>query len=445
MPLNDLSGFPMVMAVSEDAINAQMAKVFGQSTHETDMFPHVPWKLGPEDGSWDLTVEQFAAPKVDFNTSNPMECRMLMTVLKGQFSTWVFKGMVGGKPNMEQQDVSLEGITIYVTTPMRQVKHDKWSDEVFEVQSLFADLENMKMIEFDLSAHTKLAVLGSVESELQNVLGDYIRGYGKVHPQALLFGAVRVPTVEQTTGLLTPSAVAFSTTATRSQSNAYESGNLNYLIWTGSPQSIPTSNLAGVFDSSLLRPGASATFVISEATVLDTIARSVIRADQDFANIDLALTHGIFGIDAPAAKLSLNAQLGFGVNLNGHSRAAQLRSIEATVEQNKIVVKYSIHTSVYGAFKDIDITVAASRDLTVHLEDGKIKVKVGMPYNVDYEEDWGSTWDDFDDICQFALWKEEDFCNDLLQNINVPGWAVFTFTSVELGADRQMYLNAMYE
>jgi hypothetical protein len=445
MSQTDLSGFPMVMAVSKDAINAQLAKVYGQSTHEAEMFPHVPWDLGPDDESWKLTVKQFAAPTVDFNTPVKMGCRMLMTIITGQFTTWVFKGMKNGKPEMEEQNISLDGLTMYLTTPMKQVKHDSWQDELFEVQALYADLENMHSIEFDLSKDMKLAVLGQVESSLQTVFADYIRNYGNIHPHTLLFGAVKIPSVEETTGLLKPSALAYSTTTVTSDYDTPLNSYLNYLIWTGDSVSIPTGDSAGAFNAPLARSGAPATFVISEATVLETIAGTLVRADQDFANADLGVIRGVFGSPEPKAKLYLKSAIGFGVSLNGRGRAAQLRSLESTIIDGKIKITYSIHTSAYGAFKDIDISVTASRDVTVYLEANKVKVKVGSPYDVHYDEDWGSTWDDFDTICQFALWQEESYGGDLISNINLPGGAVWRFETVEIDTDRQMYLTATYE
>jgi hypothetical protein len=461
MSQTDLSGFPMVMAVSKDAINAQLAKVYGQSTHENatnekptkvkgestdkvEMFPHVPWNLGPKDESWILDVTQFAAPTVDFNTTIKMGCRMLMTIMKGQFTTWVFKGMKNGKPEMEKQNISLDGLTMYLTTPMKQVKHDKWHDVLFEVQALYADLENMHSIEFHLSKDMKLAVLGQVESSLETVFADYIRNYGRTHPHALLFGAVKVPPVADTIGLLKPSAVAYTTTNVKSENDAPLNGYLNYLLWTDVSASIPTGDSAGAFNVPLARSGAPATFVISEATVLETIAGTLVRKDQDFANADLVLTRGVFGSPEPRAVLSLNSEISFGVKLNDRDRSAQLKTLNATIVDGKIKINYRIHTSVYGAFKDIDITVDACRDVTVYLDKNKVKVKVGLPYDVHYDEDWGSTWDDFDKVCQFALWHEESYGADLISNINLPGCAVWRFESVEIDSDRQMYLTATY-
>ena len=83
MTLTDLAGFPMVMAVSQHAINAQMAKVYEQSTKEAERFPKVPWNLGEEDGSWTLTVDEFKAPEVDFDTDVQQGCRLKMTIKTG--------------------------------------------------------------------------------------------------------------------------------------------------------------------------------------------------------------------------------------------------------------------------------------------------------------------------------------------------------------------------
>jgi hypothetical protein len=441
--LTDLAGYPMVMSVSQNAINKKMAMEY-QSGDDSRRFPSVPWNLGPDDGSWKLEVDQFAAPEVDFNTPLEMGCRLKMTIMNGHFTTWVFKGMVGGKPNMEEQNVSLNGLTMYVTTPMRQLKHDTWSDELFECQALFADLENMREIVFDLNSAMRLAILGSVESYLKTVIADYITEYGNAHPQALVFGAVKIPkiaTADQTTGLLKPSALAFSVFKITNP-GGYVSGNLNYLMWKEDPKAIPTGAAAGVFNASLVRPGEQATFIISEATVLETIANSLIKT-QFGANIDLGLTRGVYG--QATAKSYLNTAIPFGVTLNNRGRSASLESIDSTVEDGKIKIQYRVKTSMYQQVNDIDIDVTAYRLVSIYLEGEKLKVEVSAPTQIAYHESFGSVYSDFQHICEFALWKQEDFCSDLLDNLNLPGNFVWKFTSLTLDQDRQLYITAAYE
>lgn len=96
--LTDLAGFPMVLALSDKAINQKFAETFGEITNTPDMFPHVPWMLQGAKKGWTLVVESFTAPTVDFDTDTVNGCRFNMTIVHGHFSTYVVKMPKGGGP-----------------------------------------------------------------------------------------------------------------------------------------------------------------------------------------------------------------------------------------------------------------------------------------------------------------------------------------------------------
>lgn len=381
---NDIAAFPMVMAVSQDAINAQMALVYGRSTHEKDMFPHVPWNFGAEDGSWGVSVEQFAAPEVDFDTQLDNGCRLKMTIMRGQYNSFQLKKenghlvMKDGVPVTERVAVTLSGETMYVTTPMKQVRHDAWTDEYFEVQGLFADLENCHRVELELSEKLRVAIGGGPTAALETLLADRIKEIGGKDPQGLLFGAVKIPAIkedEQSKGPLKPSASTYSTVKIM-KSGAYTGGDLNYLLLTNDVHEIPAGGAVGVLDHSLRRDGDKATLVLSDALVLEQCMKPVLEAAKP--GIKLKLDRGDVVAGVPA-KLYLEEHYGFGMEINGRGRSATLTKCESTVIGNKIHMAYHVESSVYQVVKDLDCSIDGYQDILLKEQDGKFTYTIDSP------------------------------------------------------------------
>ena len=285
--LTDLKGFPMVIAVSEEAINRQMLKVHNENANKPDKFPNVPWKLEPREGDdmWSVNVDSFEAPEVDFNTDLKQSCRLKMTVIKGNFSISSVK-RVNGKPTIVNIDTPLDGLVINVITPMKKISHKKFDDNLFSVQSLFIDLSGIHSVELHTNNEMKDVIAGTPKVALEGLLFERFKTIGEKDPKALIFGLVSIPNVQQTTGPLVPSELSYSTNQITNRTG-YKSGTLNYLLSTKDLPKPTTGETIGEFNKTLLQPKCDASFVISEATVLDTVARALV--ESDFSTAKMAL------------------------------------------------------------------------------------------------------------------------------------------------------------
>ena len=362
--LYDLAGYPMVMAVSQDAINAQMAKVYGQSTRNTDMFPHVPWNLGPEDGSWSLTVDQFAAPEVDFDTPNEHECRLKMKITSGTFSWFTIK-LEGGKPKVDRVNMKLDGLMMYLTTKMNEIKHTEWCDELFEVQTLFANLHHIHRIQLDMPNTQIVNVAGERQASLETILVERITELATTDANSqLLFGDVEVPIVPasvQSSGPLKPSACTYSTVKIKNESGGYKSGGLNYLLLLDG-KDFPTEKEAGVFQSSPAFSAGMTMLVVSDATVLDKIVKPLL--EKRWPGIKLQ-THGSskpVKIDLTEFYASVIMMEGEGGHLN-RARNATLTNCKATVSDSQIVIDYTFNTSIYGVLSDTNVIASGKKSM----------------------------------------------------------------------------------
>lgn len=462
MAINELAGFPMVLAVSQDAINGQLAKVYGLSTNGPTMFPCVPWDLKGDNNSWTVTVDQFAAPEVDFNTPVTMGCRLKMKIIKGHFSTFSVDASVD-PPKVVTIDKPLDGLSMYVTTPMQKLHHDQWSDEEFEVQALFADLEHMSLVELDLSDPTiKIAISGTIKAALETVLADRIKAIGKANPQVLLFGAVKIPKIpkaKQSSGPLAPSASAYSTTVTNTSKGVYETGDLNYLLLLGGDKTLPTGAATGAFTHSLRIEGAAATLVLSEEAVMNTFVIPAIKSA--WPGISLNITPDSF-VSATPAKATLASDLSFTITSGGDTYPSTLTECTVTISGAVVTINFKMKTTIDHWSGDIHATTTGYETITFSFENGKLTQQKNAPTPTTTTSSnlFTRILGDiitvgFDEIGRMnTTVKGENAIDAIASNMDtavqsvfstilLPGEAVFKFESEKL--DGQMFVVASYK
>jgi hypothetical protein len=376
--LTDLAGFPMVLALSDDAINEKFAELYGKSTNETEKFPHVPWVLEGDKKGWSLSVERFTAPSIDFDTDTVNGCRLKMKIVSGGFKTYSVKMPEGGgMPTVEEIKISLDGVTLYIVSTVSTIEHEEWSDDYFKAQSLFMDLERVKNVTLDLSLYQDVAIMGSTKAALETVLQKQIEEIGKKNPQALLFGAVklpRIPDAEKSSGPLKPTQSTYSVSVNR-DGGAYQGGALNYLLLDKALNEFKRGNAAGVFDHALVRDGAKGTLVISDASILESFVKPALLAQWGDAN--LVLERGLFG--GKKARLALAGDLAFGVTLDGHDRSATLTRLDVQIMGSVIKVEYTWNSSFYHWDADIHAEMTGYQNISIVEQNGELVQTVVAP------------------------------------------------------------------
>ena len=359
-------------------------------------------------------------------------------------------------------DTKLDGLTLYVITPMKQVVHDTWSDKFFQVQGLFADLENVKRVDLDLDQDVRVAFLGTMKASLETVLSDRLKEIGKNDPQALLFGAVKYPIIaasEESMGLLKPSASTYSTVRIPNLPNDYQRGDLNYLLLLDNNKSIPAGAAVGAFNQSLIRNNADATLVLSDALLLEKFLKPILEAS--WPGISLTIDRGLF--DSKPAGMYLAGDLNFGLTINGRGRNAYLKKCNASVQGEKIVIDYSYETSIYALIGgDIECDVTGTQTITLTSENGILKQTIDKPTpNVHtHGNDIGRAFADiltlgFNELARKNTTSEgidsiNDFTSTILADAQtalsaflLPGKAVWNFSSATLNG--QLYIQASYK
>ncbi|MDZ8082384.1 MAG: hypothetical protein RMX35_25390 [Nostoc sp. DcaGUA01] len=271
--MQDLAGFPVVLAISEDSINNQLACV-SVRTHD---LPE-QWHLGSDSDDWRLDITDFEAPQIDFNTVIKNGCRLKMRVNKGSFSIdTIKKDLQTGKKEVVTESFPLDGISFYITTPVDCIKKKgesqdgRLGEEIFLVQTLFADITQVKDITLEgMSQEIKVKITSSVEASLKELIKIQIQAIAVKNPQALLFGSVLVPTIpdkKEAHGVLAPKGMNYSVSKIINDGQ-YRTGVLNYLLWVDDPTAMPIGDAVGAFDQPLLLNDgdidAPATLVISD-------------------------------------------------------------------------------------------------------------------------------------------------------------------------------------
>lgn len=200
---------------------------------------------------------------------------------------------------METLDIPLDGVTIYVTSNVNTIVHEEWSDSLFRAKSLFMDLERIKSVELDLRVHKEIPIMGATKAALETVLQTRIEEIGKDNPQALLFGAVKVPRTDpkdETTGPLKPLSSTNSVSVNRDGEN-YIGGALNYLLLNKNLSKVKQGQAAGIFDHTLIRDGAKGTLVTSDATLLQSYVKPALV--KQWGMLIFALTGGFLAVVQP--------------------------------------------------------------------------------------------------------------------------------------------------
>jgi hypothetical protein len=306
----------MLLAVTETAINNQFKDVSLKTHDLPDSWglPEKPHegekdyeakKKEYDDAGWHFIVEKFSAPQVDFNTNVKQGCRLIMGIEKGEMSSWTIK-MQGGKPIPKQLIIPLDGLKLYVITPMRQLVHPTWSDEQFQVQALFADLSNLQNVDLDstaMSTDIKAKIGGPTESSIQTLVADKLKDVGKKNKTALMFGAVKIPVIpesQRTVGPMAPKAAKYSVHKQLDQNGHYLTGSLNYLLWLDDPNQMPTGEAVGVFNEGWVELGQDAELVVSESYYLSHFLVPALREQYKGINFDIEDGSATAGIGATA-------------------------------------------------------------------------------------------------------------------------------------------------
>ncbi len=141
--LNDLAGFPIVLAMSEQIINYGLKKSYATGTGSTPL--PVPAAFQDPDGAWQVSAS-FGVPQIDFNTDVQNGCRLKIVIVSGSFSALAI-----AQGEQVTETVDLTGVVFYFTTPVGQVRHTKLSDNIFDVHAIFADLTQVAYVEVSMS------------------------------------------------------------------------------------------------------------------------------------------------------------------------------------------------------------------------------------------------------------------------------------------------------
>ncbi len=389
----DLAGYPMVLAMSQEMVNKRLADV-SQKTHD------LPdgWTLTPDDGSFTLDIK-FEAPQVDFDTTTTNGCRLVMKVKEGNFSTETIVKVDDPvhpghkKSDIQELAIDMTGNTFYITVPVSQIKHDSVDDTIFEVQSIFADLTSVHNVDLQLAKNQEAAIAGATKAALETVIHDATIQWGKDHPDALLFGKVNIPAIDpasQTQGKLKPKKSSYSATKSVDASNQYVTGALNFLLWL-EDKALPTGDAIGVFNDLLLTKDSSgkyvpATLVLSDTVILrdyllPTLIDKYKNSDSDKPNLTLTPRTG----DAHA-KISLAAN--FRKDTDGGDVTMQQMDVEFHKSSASYCYTYTMRFRRAHWSGDIWATSTGWVTMTMTVDtEGKIKTSSYPSYPQ-------TTWDD---------------------------------------------------
>lgn len=369
--MKNLAGFPMLMAVRPEAINAQLASIFNNTDDLPKKWslPEEPTKGDPDyatkledynNTGWNLTVDKFAAPQIDFNAQNAgnQACRLILPIVTGSFTTYSVV-MNKGKPEVVPTSVKLDGVKIYATTQVNKIVHTQFTDEEFEVQALYADLEQISLVDFALSQEIDVAVLGTVKSSLQTVIQDKLADMGKQNPTALLFGQVSIPKLTRckaVVGALAPTACTY-TVARRLKD---EDGSLVYLLWMDDPSAMPHGSEAGLLNYDWGMYSTQATLVISAAVFLEKFVVPALQ--QAYPGIKFTLTGG----DTNAEVNYLFDERSWG---DSNSRKALASDLQ------RVIAKASLTDNYAFSYDGLDSPVFTKMDVWIN----------GEAIEIDYE------------------------------------------------------------
>lgn len=351
--LTDFSCYPLVMGISEAALNTQLQRAFGS----VGAMEFLPWNLKDRKDLWHLTVDRFAAPQVDFNTDVIDGCRLKMKVLQGSFKTWSVD-MSSGAPKMVETPISFDDITIIVTTQVSAIRHQHWNPRDVQVQATFMDLEKVHGVHIDLSRNLEVAIGTPVKTGIAKVLAEQLQVNGKGHPLQNVFGSVDIPHIPgagEWYEEFKPSAFTYSTTRVLGHGSRYQYGVLNVLLLIDGNKSFPSGGKAGLIPQALVQNGSSK-LVISSGTILERYARPAL--ERKWPGIQLKFDRGREG-ERPA-KLSLVSTFTFGTTVNGRGRSAYLTVCDCFVKSGAIVLEGNYNTSAYGVFSDDKFSVNLS-------------------------------------------------------------------------------------
>lgn len=338
MKIKELSGFPLVLSISEDEINEQLAKVYGEARDKNDMFPYVPWQLTDEEtDDWQLNIDEFYAPNIDFNTMTENGCRLKMKVKKGNF-TYYSMVKKNGKRMIEEKELNLAKCSFYITTPMHKIKHEEWSDEVFQVQSVFMDLTRVKKVEIvDLNNSIKVKI-GSVLVGLAEIIKNKIEDIGRLNTKTFLFGSVKIPQIKEefrTKGSLTPTSFTYSTHK-QEENGHYQTGDLNFLLMLDN-KDIP-EGAVGKFSQSFILDDCGITLVIAGGTILEKfIVPSLVSNFGPDCNFTINYGNSESGMPASAKLVKHTA-----ISAPKDIKTATLEKCNVTCKSGQVRADYEI-------------------------------------------------------------------------------------------------------
>ena len=257
---NRLTGYDLVAALSENAINAQLMRLW-----QINILPST-WSVsfGSFFDNGTLSVTDFGAPQVLFSASDSTyhDVILVLTLNAGTltansvtlpFTNWkfAFKTDMALAP---LDDPDLQARISKGTTPQAVADSIKSAgldlDKVFSISHLFMDFENANLAEFD-TANTSFDLSGVPESQradtqtqLINCLTKYFQSLAGTSNPYILGYPLQVSDPAPSTPNAAPTYVPISVnfTSTPSQKGL---GTLNFLFMTQG--NAPTSPTAGIF------------------------------------------------------------------------------------------------------------------------------------------------------------------------------------------------------
>jgi hypothetical protein len=337
---NSLQGYDMVVAITENALNAQIEALFLFGI----IAPTIDVKLNPNIDGPALQVTEMDAPTVSLSVPNT-NYRQLHFSLHFRKGTLKFFDILTGKLASHPVDgvtlsllvdlailpmTTLEGAAIPATTKDRLSRYI--SDDSFSVRRLVLDFENANFATLAVTAKDLGLEPGSIASQTISVaLQAYLTNLrGSANPYVLGYAIESDPAKSQTSApLLAPTSGQFSTTpfiGPRTDPASEGLSTLNYLLTTGGDP-LPTDQRSLVFPENWVdSKGIQGVMTFRgdlfiqayiEGLMLPAIQRSA-GADVPFQRVMLS---GIFGgiVPSPTGAMArwILARRSDNLDLNG--------------------------------------------------------------------------------------------------------------------------------
>lgn len=281
----NLNGFDMVYAVSQQTINAQLQLLWAM-----DMLP-TTWKAEAAEGLYSIDAE-LGCPVVDFNTgdSSSRTAKLTMPLTKASFH-YAKIVIEDGKPTVVQTTKEINGssLSFFVNMSLAELastyqNQDSIPDEVkrqleqfdtsmFSIQHLFLNFEDANLLKsFDFQTNGAIPTdQPELTGQIRNLVEAFIDTI-KGNDNPYIFGYYAVDKIsEPSQATWQPTGCTYSI---YSDAHFASRSSINYLLVTDH-KTVPGSG-AGMFQHNwVMSDQVEGSFVLSQALVMDPLLQSL--------------------------------------------------------------------------------------------------------------------------------------------------------------------------